>query len=113
MKTCEVNPISATYGPQLFVVKELTLMRAGALPSCAMDLGGLCEEFQGGVDNSTRAKQTARQKEILILHSVVFAPKTSTDEKIKKPSPFLADPGFHRGQPGNATVPEERHGHEP
>ena len=56
MKTCQVNPTSATYGPRLFVVKELTSMRAGALPSCAMDLGGLCEEFQGGVGSSTSLK---------------------------------------------------------
>ena len=35
-------------------------MRAGALPSCAMDLGGLCEEFQGGVGSSTSGTSCQR-----------------------------------------------------
>ena len=76
MKTsCQVKWTSATYGPRLFVVKELTSMRAGALPSCAMDLGGLCKEFQGGVGSSIRGSHIRRQTHKLIYLEKGITPK--------------------------------------
>ena len=50
------DPRFATFGPPILVMCGLTWMRAGSLPSCAMDLNGLCEEFQGGVGSSTSSQ---------------------------------------------------------